>query len=80
MALACTSSLETRPFDLTARELDVLELMVSGLSDRDIADRLFISTRTAQGHVSHILGKMGVSSRTAATAMAMREGIVVRSP
>lgn len=66
---------ESRPFGLTDREMDVLQLMVRGLTDREIADRLFISTRTAQGHASHILGKMGVSSRTAATSLAIREGI-----
>ncbi len=67
--------IENRPFDLTAREMDVLRLMVEGLSDREIADQLFISPRTAQGHASHILGKLGVSSRTAATSLAIREGI-----
>ncbi|MGD9712329.1 MAG: LuxR C-terminal-related transcriptional regulator, partial [Thermomicrobiales bacterium] len=66
---------EERPFGLTAREMDVLRLMVEGQTDKDIADQLFISTRTAQGHVSHILGKMSVPSRTAATSLAIREGI-----
>jgi non-specific serine/threonine protein kinase len=66
----------TRPYDLTVRELGVLRLMVEGRSDREIGEELFISTRTAQGHVSHILGKLGAPSRTAATSMAIREGIV----
>jgi non-specific serine/threonine protein kinase len=66
---------ENRPFDLTDREVEVLELLAEGKSDREIGDQLFISTRTAQTHVSHILGKLGVSSRSAATNVAIREGI-----
>jgi non-specific serine/threonine protein kinase len=66
---------DARPYDLTARELEILKLIAVGKSDREIGDELFISTRTAQTHVSHILGKLGVSSRSAATNMAIREGI-----
>jgi non-specific serine/threonine protein kinase len=65
----------TRMFDLTEREMDVLRLLAEGRSDREIGEMLFISTRTAQTHVSHILGKLGVSSRSAATALAIREGL-----
>jgi DNA-binding CsgD family transcriptional regulator len=57
---------------LTARELDVLRLLASGRSDREIADALFITRRTASKHVSAILAKLGVQSRTAAVAMAHR--------
>jgi non-specific serine/threonine protein kinase len=66
-----------RRFDLTDRELEVLRLLAQGKSDRDIGEELFISTRTAQTHVSHILAKLGVSSRSAATNVAIREGIAM---
>jgi non-specific serine/threonine protein kinase len=61
---------------LTARELDVLRLVVEGLSDREIAANLFISHHTVMRHVSNILGKLGVESRTAAAAYAMRRDLV----
>ncbi|HWK81656.1 MAG TPA: tetratricopeptide repeat protein [Thermomicrobiales bacterium] len=61
---------------LTERELEVLRLVAQGLSAREIGDRLFISPRTASTHVSNILGKLGVSNRAAAVAIAMRAGIV----
>jgi DNA-binding NarL/FixJ family response regulator len=60
---------------LTSRETDVLRLLVEGRSDREIGEELYISTRTAQGHVSHIFDKLGVNSRAAAVALAVREGI-----
>jgi DNA-binding CsgD family transcriptional regulator/tetratricopeptide (TPR) repeat protein len=59
---------------LTARELDVLELLSAGLSNADIADRLFISRKTAGHHVSAILAKLGVESRTAAALRAAELG------
>jgi len=61
---------------LTAREVEVLALIVEGKSDREIAAALFIGHRTAQDHVSHILGKLGVANRTEAAAMAVRDGLV----
>src|SRR5262249_7248534 len=57
---------------LTARELEVLRLIVAGLGDREIGDALFISPRTAQKHAAAIFGKLGVNSRTAATSLALR--------
>jgi DNA-binding NarL/FixJ family response regulator len=60
---------------LTPREREVLRLLVEGRSDREIAAALFISPRTATTHVSHILGKLGVSSRTEAAALAVREDL-----
>ena len=50
--------------DLTDRELEVLELMVEGLSNPDIAEELVVSRFTVKNHVSNILSKLGVSSRT----------------
>jgi non-specific serine/threonine protein kinase len=63
-------------FGLTARELEVLGLLVAGRTDKEIADDLFISPRTAQGHVGSIYAKLGVNSRAAATAVALRAGLV----
>ncbi len=60
---------------LTPRELEVLGLLVAGRTDREIAEALFISPRTAQGHVAHIFEKLGVSTRTAAVATALRAGL-----
>jgi DNA-binding CsgD family transcriptional regulator len=66
----------TDPFGLTAREREVLQLLATGLTDREIGDALFISWRTAQAHVSHIFTKLGVSTRTAAVAAALRTDLV----
>ncbi len=55
---------------LTSREVEVLRLIAAGASNRDIAEQLVISERTVKSHVTHILGKLGVSSRTQATARA----------
>jgi non-specific serine/threonine protein kinase len=61
---------------LTDREVEVLQLLVSGRTDRQIADELFISHATARTHVSHILHKLEVGSRTAAVAYAFQYGLV----
>ena len=58
--------------DLTERERAVLALMVEGLNNTQIAGRLFVSPSTIKTHVSHILSKLGVASRTEAVALAMR--------
>lgn len=63
------------PFDLTVREADVLKLLAVGCPDREIADRLFVSPRTVQSHVSHILGKLNVRSRAEAAAVAVRHDL-----
>jgi DNA-binding NarL/FixJ family response regulator len=60
---------------LTDREREVLVLVAQGLSNQQIADSLVISERTARTHVSNILGKLGVASRTQAALLAIREGI-----
>lgn len=74
-ALATASKPSPRP-RLSDRELDVLRLVAAGHSNREIADVLFISPRTASTHVEHILGKLEVNSRSAAVAVALREGLV----
>jgi ATP/maltotriose-dependent transcriptional regulator MalT len=70
-----SKSKDQPPFGLTPRELEVLRLLSQGMSDREIADHLFISHHTVMRHVSHILGKLDVESRTAAVAKAVREVI-----
>jgi len=55
---------------LTSREVEVLRLIAAGASNRDIAEQLVISERTVKSHITHILGKLGVSSRTQAAARA----------
>jgi DNA-binding NarL/FixJ family response regulator len=60
---------------LTDREREVLVLVAQGLSNQQIADSLVISERTARTHVSNILSKLGVASRTQAALLAIREGI-----
>jgi DNA-binding NarL/FixJ family response regulator len=61
--------------ELTPREVEVLVLVGQGLTNREIADRLFIAPKTAGLHVSHILAKLGVSNRTAAAEIAHRAGL-----
>ena len=65
-----------RPFGLTEREIEVLALLAEGLSNQGIADRLFISPKTASVHVSNIYGKLGVESRVAAATTAHQLGLV----
>jgi DNA-binding NarL/FixJ family response regulator len=60
---------------LTDREREILVLVAKGLSNQQIADALVISERTARTHVSNILSKLGVASRTQAALLAIREGI-----
>jgi two-component system, NarL family, response regulator LiaR len=62
--------------DLTERELEVLILMVEGLNNTQIAGRLTVSSSTIKSHVSNILSKLGVASRTEAVALALRNRIV----
>jgi len=61
--------------ELTPREVEVLKLVGQGLTNREIADRLFITPKTASLHVSHILAKLGVSNRTMAAEIAHRAGL-----
>jgi len=61
---------------LTAREVEVLALAADGLSNSQIAERLFISRKTASVHVSNILSKLGVATRVEAAAMAHRRGLI----
>ena len=62
--------------DLTDREREVLALMIEGLNNTQIADRLTVSPSTIKSHVSNILSKLHVSSRTEAVTLALRHGLV----
>jgi DNA-binding CsgD family transcriptional regulator len=64
------------PDHLTARERDVIALIARGYSNRAIADALVISEKTAEGHVSSILSKLGYSSRAQAAAYAAQQGLL----
>ena len=61
---------------LTAREVEVLVLLARGLSNKQIAERLVITPKTAGNHVEHIYAKIGASSRTAAAMFAMQHGLL----
>jgi DNA-binding NarL/FixJ family response regulator len=64
------------PFGLTPRELEVLVILSEGRTDREIAERLFISERTVQVHTRRVLAKLGASTRTQAASVAIRQGVV----
>jgi HD-GYP domain-containing protein (c-di-GMP phosphodiesterase class II) len=67
---------QINPGGLTRREVDVLRLAARGLTTREIADRLYISPKTADHHIQHIYGKIGVSTRAAAALWAMQHTVV----
>jgi DNA-binding CsgD family transcriptional regulator len=69
---------ETRanPANLTAREIEVLELLVQGCSNREIADALYLSPRTVGHHVSAILAKLRIATRADAHARVMEHGLL----
>lgn len=64
------------PDRLTEREVDVIRLISSGMTNRDIGTRLGLSTRTVDAHLRSIYTKIGVSSRSAATRYAVEHGLV----
>ena len=61
---------------LTAREVEVLVLLARGLSNKQIAERLVITPKTAGNHVEHIYAKIGASSRAAAALFAVQHGLL----
>jgi len=61
---------------LTEREHEVLRLLATGLSNREIATLLFVAESTVKTHVEHIIGKLAVSDRVQAAVWAARQGIV----
>lgn len=78
IALAIGVSDDARPIRttlLTARETEIVRLLVRGMTDPEIAAELFISVRTVENHVSHILAKLEVHTRTAAASAAIAAGL-----
>lgn len=76
-SLVETANLPPVPgLDLTEREREVLSLMVDGLSNTQIAGKLGVSSSTIKSHVSNVLSKLGVASRTEAVSLALRTQIV----
>jgi DNA-binding NarL/FixJ family response regulator len=61
---------------LTGREREILQLLADGMSNQDVAQKLFISQETVKSHVRHILAKLEADTRTQAVAIALRESII----
>jgi NarL family two-component system response regulator LiaR len=73
---ATTTPAEAQQEGLTGRELEILQMMVSGESNPEIAERLVVSRSTVKFHVSNILMKLGATTRTEAVAIALQKGLV----
>ena len=71
-----SSARRERPAGLTAREVDVLQLLARGLSSKEIAAALVISPKTAGNHVQHVYAKTGVRNRAQASVFAVRHGLL----
>jgi two-component system, NarL family, response regulator YdfI len=71
------SALSAQPEPLTPREIEILGLLASGDSNKTIAARLCISVHTVKFHISSVLAKLGVSTRTEAVALGLKLGIVM---
>ncbi|MDH4064269.1 MAG: LuxR C-terminal-related transcriptional regulator, partial [Acidobacteriota bacterium] len=67
---------QKNPGGLSRREVDVLQLAARGLTAKEIADKLFISAKTADHHIQHIYNKIGVSTRAAAALWATQHAVV----
>lgn len=73
---ALIAAKDEQPFGLTEREVEVLSLVASGATNREVAESLVVSERTIDRHVSNLFTKLGVNTRAAATSVAIRNGIV----
>lgn len=71
---------QNNPFKLSEREMEVLQLLVEGMSNQQIASKLFVGQETVKTHMRHIMEKLCVSDRTQAAVKAVREGIVNCNP
>ena len=76
MLVQATRPTKQPSFDLTEREMEVLNLVVQGQSNQQIADAMVISVATVKAHISSILSKLQVSSRAEAIAYAIKHKIV----
>jgi DNA-binding NarL/FixJ family response regulator len=74
-AIAAPPRAEPDPEELTEREREVLVLLAEGRSNKEIARHLHVSERTVKGHVGHVLGKLGLVSRTQAAIYAVAHGV-----
>lgn len=70
------SRAERAASELSERELDVLGLVATGMTNKDIAGQLFISARTVQGHLRRVFEKLGVETRTEAVTVALARGLI----
>ena len=68
---------EPGPQHLTGREIEILGLLAAGLANKTIAGRLGISEHTVKSHVAALFGKLGVSTRAEAVAVAVRQGLLM---
>ena len=75
-AVAAALESSALPAGLSAREMEVLALIVTGMTNRQIAQRLTISEKTAEGHVGNILAKLSCSSRIKAAELARATGLL----
>jgi DNA-binding NarL/FixJ family response regulator len=76
----CTPPVVATASPLSAREREVLAMLVQGLRNKEIADRLFITDRTVTWHTQSIYRKLEVTNRTEAVSVALRRGIVALEP
>lgn len=67
---------QSHPDKLSEREIDVLKLVVAGMNNQEIADRMFLSIETVKSHIRRILQKMSVTDRTQAAVKAVKQGLV----
>ena len=78
---APSATAQQLPFEkLSERELEVLQRAADGLTNREIAERLFISEKTVKNHISNIFSKLNVNDRTQAILYALRQGLVSVAP
>jgi DNA-binding NarL/FixJ family response regulator len=74
-AAAAAETASPLPVGLTAREAEVLQMLATGATNREIADRLVLSVRTVERHIANLYDKIGAHSKAEATAFAVRQGI-----
>ena len=72
---SASHQVEQQPANLTRRELEILQLLVEGLSNREISSRLYLSEKTVKAHLAAVFRKLGVGNRTQAAMMALNLGL-----